>query len=670
MNDTDFVGGSNADTGPRTKIGWIQRRYRTQDKGMDVEAHEHQPVHADDEDVLPAGMIFAEDEEEVLPAGMIFGENDRPAFASTGSAALDFFFEVVPDVTHDKFISLLEAAWAEDSTSALRLIFQTGNVREGGKMNRENFHRGLQWLWEQKPQTLISNIHLVGKQACLKDVLTVLEISCSQCVEARIDGKRKAKEHKVDIYTKRGKRTRREAIHDRRLERKMVFAATQGRSLDKIYVPENMNEKCDRIANRIAANVQTSLHKTMQITADVIVVPVVQRLLQPIVFKYVSSLAEAKLICATAETGGLKTGRKMISAEPSNIDTQPLLDSITSTFENAGFSYKVHVPQVVEDLLTRVKEPPLMKWVSPHIKICWDQWVRADAELAATAKADAKTALEGVMAKMRIEDDQKSGLKATLFAAIVEIFAEGLREEHKKMTEDPEKMGGLFAKWAPTAGGACDKYTNIVPALCKKLWPDDAHPDPEKAETGSSTSGGHLELAEQRKKYNQYLSTMRLAAKVPEHFIGKGEWGLVDYDRMPSRCRLIYGLKTFSKHDKVRYQKFLDDAEAFKLKKMAEEAAKAGGAGDAEAAGTPVEKAPTVKVGALLPHEVTERAWKAYKSIQRLEDPAAFAGENAWGNEDDEDDALVAGDADEELKKAKMVVQVRNTNLNSKQNNI
>jgi len=31
--------------------------------------------------------------------------------------------------------------------------------------------------------------------------------------------------------------------------------------------------------------------------------------------------------------------------------------------------------------------------------------------------------------------------------------------------------------------------------------------------------------------------------QVPEHFVGRGEWDLVNYKRMASRCRMLYGEK-------------------------------------------------------------------------------------------------------------------------------
>ncbi|KAJ1467013.1 hypothetical protein T484DRAFT_1859997 [Baffinella frigidus] len=105
---------------------------------------------------------------------MVIGENISLAYAKTDSAALDLFFSVVPDIDPSALVVLLEAAWQEDPTTALRLIFQTGNVREGGKLDRGNFYRSLVWLWHKSPATLLFNIRAIPEHTCLKDLLAIL----------------------------------------------------------------------------------------------------------------------------------------------------------------------------------------------------------------------------------------------------------------------------------------------------------------------------------------------------------------------------------------------------------------------------------------------------------------------------------------------------------------
>ncbi|KAJ1493147.1 hypothetical protein T484DRAFT_1769336 [Baffinella frigidus] len=181
-----------------------------------------------------------------LPVGMVLGENQRPAFEATDSAALNFFFSVVPDVEGDELLRLLEAAWNEDAPTALRLIFQTGNVREGGKMDRDNFHRCLLWLWEHKPETVLLNLRAIPTHTCLKDLLSLLTFAMHSqasgdpalALEGALAGKRKAKEHKAAIRSKAVKRQRRVARRDRRLSLKEAFAATLNQPLSALLLSD------------------------------------------------------------------------------------------------------------------------------------------------------------------------------------------------------------------------------------------------------------------------------------------------------------------------------------------------------------------------------------------------------------------------------------------------
>lgn len=112
-----------------------------------------------------------------LPAGVVLGENGRAALESTGRAALDFFFTVVPNIATERFQDLVQAAWNEDPLVALRLIFNTGNCRkkEGGKMDRHNFQRGLVWLYKFQSETLLANVDEVVRHGSYKILLNTLQ---------------------------------------------------------------------------------------------------------------------------------------------------------------------------------------------------------------------------------------------------------------------------------------------------------------------------------------------------------------------------------------------------------------------------------------------------------------------------------------------------------------
>ena len=103
-------------------------------------------------------------------------------------------------------------------------------MREGGKMDRDNFHRCMVWLWEHKPETLLLNVRAIPTHTCLKDFLSLLTFAMharasgepALAIEGALAGKRKATEHKAAIRTKTGKRQRRVARRARRLSLKEV----------------------------------------------------------------------------------------------------------------------------------------------------------------------------------------------------------------------------------------------------------------------------------------------------------------------------------------------------------------------------------------------------------------------------------------------------------------
>ncbi|KAL7544167.1 hypothetical protein ACHAWF_007547 [Thalassiosira exigua] len=57
------------------------------------------------------------------------------------------------------------------------------------------------------------------------------------------------------------------------------------------------------------------------------------------------------------------------------------------------------------------------------------------------------------------------------------------------------------------------------------------------------------------------LTPLRREACIPEHFVGAGTAkGGVDYARMPSMCRHVFGKKVFRRLDEENYDRFLVDA--------------------------------------------------------------------------------------------------------------
>ena len=179
-----------------------------------------------------------------------------------------------------------------------------------------------------------------------------------------------------------------------------------------------------------------------------------------------------------------------------------------------------------------------------------------------------------------------------MFDATADIFADALRAEQTRL-DAGKHIGGLPAKWAPTGRGAHDRDTRIVDGIIERLYP--------AAEENKADGASHEEyLSYMRNRYRKLVSAQRAAAEVPEHFTGTGEWHLVNYKRMASKCRLMFGQSTFRKHDEARYDQFLEECEKEALLPPEER----------------TKNGKRVSAGVLLPHKLVERA----KSLEQKED--------------------------------------------------
>ena len=172
----------------------------------------------------------------------------------------------------------------------------------------------------------------------------------------------------------------------------------------------------------------------------------------------------------------------------------------------------------------------------------------------------------------------------------------------------PVSLSGLFAKWTPTPNGMHDKALGIASLIHKKLLEhlreDGNQVLREEMLRSSGVPIEHLSLQ------RDVLTPLRRAAEIPEHFIGAGTAsGGVNYTRMASRCRMIFGEKVFRRLDRENYDSFVLDAAKTNLLRQLHPFCKDG-------------KIVKVNAGVLLPHEVVLKAVKAQSSplsIARVE---------------------------------------------------
>ncbi|KAL7486499.1 hypothetical protein ACHAW6_012104 [Cyclotella cf. meneghiniana] len=225
--------------------------------------------------------------------------------------------------------------------------------------------------------------------------------------------------------------------------------------------------------------------------------------------------------------------------------------------------------------------------------------------------------------KELLETSCRLGHFGILVERIADLFAAGLLNElrvaHQIMSREllenelegwdfiednnqPSSLGGLFAKWAPTPGGMHDKALGMASLVREKLL-EKLREDKNRslAEKILGSSGHHIQAPlhlEHLSLQRDVLTKLRKLAGVPEHHIGAGTLkGGVDYDRMASRCRMIFGEKLFRRYDGDNYDRYLlHAAKAMLLKKIRK---------------SEEGKNPKVAVGALAPHEVMLRAVQA-----------------------------------------------------------
>lgn len=238
----------------------------------------------------------------------------------------------------------------------------------------------------------------------------------------------------------------------------------------------------------------------------------------------------------------------MLVKKPTTYKNAPTTSSNGKVLERWVWTSSVH-QQDFEQFVFEHRVQPLMEEA---------RRLRHDKRDAARAHARAKA--------------EKDARYRSLYEAVAQHFAFGLREELSTL-ENGDVLGGLVGKWAPTPGGEHDKRTCIVDGIVEHLYPQAEYRLPE------GTHENYISFM--RDRYRKLLSKLRGAAQVPEHFVGSGQWHLVNYGRMASRCRQVHG-HIFAKHDRKRYQEYLESAKTGQVKQLA--------------------------AGAVLPHELTSKA--------------------------------------------------------------
>ncbi|KAL1804011.1 hypothetical protein ACET3Z_032658 [Daucus carota] len=101
-------------------------------------------------------------------------ENNSATYLSSGNPCLDLFFHVVPDTPASQLVERLEASWAHDPLTTLKLICNLRGVRGTGKSDKEGFYTAALWLHRNHPKTLACNVHAFALFGYFKDLLEIM----------------------------------------------------------------------------------------------------------------------------------------------------------------------------------------------------------------------------------------------------------------------------------------------------------------------------------------------------------------------------------------------------------------------------------------------------------------------------------------------------------------
>lgn len=108
------------------------------------------------------------------PPPMGFTENGSGTFLSSGDPCLDFFFHVVPSTPPQTLTGFLNASWAHDPLTTLKLICNLRGVRGTGKSDKEGFYTAALWLHSLHPKTFACNVASFAEFGYFKDLPEII----------------------------------------------------------------------------------------------------------------------------------------------------------------------------------------------------------------------------------------------------------------------------------------------------------------------------------------------------------------------------------------------------------------------------------------------------------------------------------------------------------------
>ncbi|WJX62800.1 hypothetical protein P8452_47758 [Trifolium repens] len=189
--------------------------------------------------------------------------------------------------------------------------------------------------------------------------------------------------------------------------------------------------------------------------------------------------------------------------------------------------------------------------------------VKAEKETAHALKEQKRIAL----AKKLVDRYTSDPNFKFLHDSISDHFADCLKKDLEFLKSGSPTKISLAAKWCPSVDSSFDRSTLLCETIAKKIFPREEYEGVEEA---------HYAYRVRDRLRKDVLVPLRKVLELPELFIGANQWNLIPYNRVASVAMKFYKEK-FLKHDKERFEKYLEDVKAGKT---------------------------TIAAGALLPHEI------------------------------------------------------------------
>jgi len=172
-----------------------------------------------------------------------------------------------------------------------------------------------------------------------------------------------------------------------------------------------------------------------------------------------------------------------------------------------------------------------------------------------------------VLAKKLVERYNRDPHFKFLHDCISDHFADCLKKDIEFLKCGSSTKISLAAKWCPSVDSSFDRATLLCESIAKRIFPREEYEGVEEA---------HYAYRVRDRLRKDVLVPLRKVLELPEVFIGANRWNLIPYNRVASVAMEFYKEK-FLKHDKKRFEKYLEDVKAGKT---------------------------TIAAGALLPHDI------------------------------------------------------------------